>query len=349
VKTILLADDSITIQKVVELTFSDGDYRVFCVANGAQALRKIPEVRPDVVLLDIVMPEKNGYEVCEALQADPATASIPVLLLTGTFEPFDQTRAEAAGARGHVTKPFESHTLVQRVEELLAQGAERGRVAAAPVSVASTAIPSPSPASVAASYAASSLAATQASADPAPSFAPAMPRPATQPTGSHPALAPPEPDSGGAYLGFADLAIGEEETVVRDRYDEMDTPASPDTNASGTEPGESMEGFVSGYDMPASTTPPTRGEEPHVRAASVSRPESGFPPAPAATPAAPAGRGDEAIPAASLSPEALDRLADLVVRRMSERVVREIAWEVIPGVAESVVRERIKELEERES
>jgi hypothetical protein len=53
--------------------------------------------------------------------------------------------------------------------------------------------------------------------------------------------------------------------------------------------------------------------------------------------------------AASLSPEALDRLADLVVRRMSERVVREIAWEVIPGVAESVVRERIKELEERES
>jgi CheY-like chemotaxis protein len=347
VKTILLADDSITIQKVVELTFSDGDYRVFCVANGAQALRKIPEVRPDVVLLDIVMPEKNGYEVCEALQADPATASIPVLLLTGTFEPFDQTRAEAAGARGHVTKPFESHTLVQRVEELLAQGPARGRAAAAPAPIASPSIPAPSPASGATPRAASSFAATEAAADPAPPM-PAMSRPVNQPTGPHPALVPAEPDSGGAYLGFADLAIGEEDAVVRDRYDEMDAPASPDANASGSGAGESMEGFVSGYDMPASTTPPSRGETPRTPAAAAPRPASDLPPAPPDTPAAPAARSDDSFPAA-LSPEALDRLADLVVRRMSERVVREIAWEVIPGVAESVVRERIKELEERES
>ncbi|HKQ98790.1 MAG TPA: response regulator, partial [Candidatus Polarisedimenticolia bacterium] len=119
-KTILLADDSITIQKVVELTFSDGEYRVLCVANGAQALRKIAESRPDIVLLDVIMPEKNGYEVCEAMKADAATAAIPVLLLTGTFEPFDQRRADAAGADGHLTKPFESHTLVARVEELIA-------------------------------------------------------------------------------------------------------------------------------------------------------------------------------------------------------------------------------------
>ena len=347
-KTILLADDSITIQKVVELTFSDGDYRVFCVANGAQALRKIPEVRPDVVLLDIVMPEKNGYEVCEALQADPATASIPVLLLTGTFEPFDQTRAEAAGARGHVTKPFESHTLVQRVEELLAQGPARGRVAAAPAPIAPPSIPASSPASGATPSAASSFAAAESAADPAPPFAPTLSRPVNQPTGPHPAIAPQEPDSGGAYLGFADLAIGEEETVVRDRYDEMDAPVSPDASASGSGAGESMEGFVSGYDMPASTTPSSRGEEARAPAAAASRPASGLPPAPAEPPAAPAARGEESIPAA-LSPEALDRLADLVVRRMSERVVREIAWEVIPGVAESVVRERIKELEERES
>ena len=345
-KTILLADDSITIQKVVELTFSDGDYRVFCVANGAQALRKIPEVRPDVVLLDIVMPEKNGYEVCEALQADPATASIPVLLLTGTFEPFDQTRAEAAGARGHVTKPVESHTLVQRVEELLAQGPARGRLAAAPAPTASG--PIPSPASGATPRAPAASAATEPAADSASPFAPTLSRPVNQPTGPHPVLVPPEPDTGGAYLGFADLAIGEEETVVRDRYDEMDAPASPDANASGSGAGESMEGFVSGYDMPASTTPPPRGQEPRTPAGVAPRPAPGAPPAPAETAAAPAARGDESIPSATLSPEALDRLADLVVRRMSERVVREIAWEVIPGVAESVVRERIKELEERE-
>jgi CheY-like chemotaxis protein len=340
VKTILLADDSITIQKVVELTFSDGDYRVFCVANGAQALRKIPEVRPDVVLLDIVMPEKNGYEVCEALRADPATASIPVLLLTGTFEPFDQARAEAAGARGHVTKPFESHTLVQRVEELLAQGRAAGPSIAPPV--ASAPILTPSPA-----VAASSFAASVASAEPAAAFPPPIDRPDSRPTGPHTAFAPAEPDPGGAYLGFADLAIGEEETVVRDRYDEVDTPPTPGASPSGGETGETMEGFVSGYDMPASTTPQSRGGETRVPAPISSRSAAGSP-APAGAPAQAESGGEDQMSAASLSAETLDRLADLVVRRMSERVVREIAWEVIPGVAESVVRERIKELEERE-
>src|SRR2546425_1090292 len=120
VKTILLADDSITIQKVVELTFSEADYRVVCVSSGGQALKKVSEVRPDVILLDVIMPEKNGYEVCEQLKRSPATSGIPVLLLTGTFEPFDKKRADAAGANGPLTKPFEAQVLGGRVEELIA-------------------------------------------------------------------------------------------------------------------------------------------------------------------------------------------------------------------------------------
>src|SRR6266850_3262222 len=64
-KKILLANDSITIQKVVELTFSDGDYEVIAVNNGAKAIQKLAEMRPDIILSDIIMPEKNGYEVCE--------------------------------------------------------------------------------------------------------------------------------------------------------------------------------------------------------------------------------------------------------------------------------------------
>src|SRR5262245_20789758 len=119
-KKILLADDSITIQKVVELTFSEGDYQVFAVGNGTQALRKVHEVKPDIALLDVIMPEASGYEVCEKLKRDPDTSRIPVLLLTGTFEPFDRRRAEAAGADGHLTKPFESQVLISRVEELIA-------------------------------------------------------------------------------------------------------------------------------------------------------------------------------------------------------------------------------------
>ena len=78
-KKILLADDSITIQKVVELTFSDADYEVTAVNNGAKAIAKLAEMRPDIILSDIIMPEKNGYEVCEYVKSHPEYRSIPVL------------------------------------------------------------------------------------------------------------------------------------------------------------------------------------------------------------------------------------------------------------------------------
>src|SRR6202022_4928348 len=95
---ILLAADSLTIQKVVELTFSDSDYDLVCVSNGQKALDRVRDDRPDSILADVVMPEKNGYEVCEAIKGNPATARIPVVLLSGTFEPFDRERAEGFGA-----------------------------------------------------------------------------------------------------------------------------------------------------------------------------------------------------------------------------------------------------------
>jgi len=131
-KKILLADDSITIQKVVELTFSDGDYEVTAVNNGAKAVQKLSEMRPDIILSDIIMPEKNGYEVCEYVKSHPDFRNIPVVLLTGTFEPFDPDRAEKAGCDAVVTKPFESQSLIQRVEELIAQSAGAAPAAVAP-------------------------------------------------------------------------------------------------------------------------------------------------------------------------------------------------------------------------
>jgi CheY-like chemotaxis protein len=120
-KKILLADDSITIQKVVELTFSDGDYEVTAVNNGAKAIQKLSEMRPDIILSDIIMPEKNGYEVCEYVKSHPEYRNIPVILLTGTFEPFDPDRADKAGCDAVVTKPFESQSLIHKVEELVQQ------------------------------------------------------------------------------------------------------------------------------------------------------------------------------------------------------------------------------------
>ena len=124
-KKILLADDSITIQKVIELTFSDEDFDVITVGNGRLALEKLPEVRPDIVLCDIIMPEKDGYEVCEQIKTNPSTSHIPVLLLTGAFEPFDQERAARAGYDGSLAKPFEPETLIAKVKDLLARAPVR--------------------------------------------------------------------------------------------------------------------------------------------------------------------------------------------------------------------------------
>jgi hypothetical protein len=83
------------------------------------------------VLADVVMPGKSGYEVCEAIKTDPDLENVPVLLLTGTFEAFDEERARQAGADGHITKPFEAQALVDQVNALLARSAAAATSAAA--------------------------------------------------------------------------------------------------------------------------------------------------------------------------------------------------------------------------
>ena len=120
-RTILLADDSVTIQKVVELTFMDEDYEVVAVGNGDEAVRRLDDVDPDLVIADVHMPGANGFDLCRA--AKERNPSTPVLLLVGTFEPFQEADAEAAGADGHLKKPFDSQELLRRVDELLSAGA----------------------------------------------------------------------------------------------------------------------------------------------------------------------------------------------------------------------------------
>ena len=120
-RTILLADDSPTIRKIVELTFSETEYRIEVAATGTEALETIEAYQPDLVLADVVMPEPSGYELCRTIKA--SARPIPVLLLAGTFEPFDEGLARECGADGHLVKPFESRTLRLRVEALIEQGA----------------------------------------------------------------------------------------------------------------------------------------------------------------------------------------------------------------------------------
>ena len=118
-KNLLVADDSLTIRKVIGMVFATEDFQITAVDNGIDAIARARELRPDVVLADVMMPGKSGYEVCEALKSDPATQRIPVLLLAGTFEPFDENRARAARADDHITKPFESQALLDKVKTLV--------------------------------------------------------------------------------------------------------------------------------------------------------------------------------------------------------------------------------------
>ncbi|MEW5807458.1 MAG: response regulator [Acidobacteriota bacterium] len=118
-KKILVADDSITIQKVIEMAFMGGDYEVFCAGNGREALSKFNQYLPDIVLADTIMPEMDGYTLCSTIKSMADFSHVPVLLLSGAFEPFDRDRAEMSGADGILTKPFESRFLIEKVEKIL--------------------------------------------------------------------------------------------------------------------------------------------------------------------------------------------------------------------------------------
>jgi CheY-like chemotaxis protein len=115
-RKLLLADDSITIQKVVDLTFADEGVSVLCVGNGREAIERLEEFAPDVVLADVFMPEMNGYQVCEYIKHHDKLKHIPVMLLVGSFEPFDEEEARRVGANDTLTKPFQSiRRLIEKV------------------------------------------------------------------------------------------------------------------------------------------------------------------------------------------------------------------------------------------
>ena len=266
-KKIFLADDSITIQKVVELTFSEGAYEVVCVGNGALAMQRVAEVNPDIALIDVVMPEKTGYEVCAHIKKNPELAWMPVLLLTGTFEPFDESRAREAKADGHFTKPFESRGLISRVNELLSARPRPGVVDDEP---------------------------EEAKAPPPPPAATMRGAMQTAPA----AARQTQPQRPGAAELFTRV------------------PAGP---------------------APKPPLPPAIAKEPLSR------------PAPAVSPAAPAPAPAAAAGSATgaMSQEALEQVAREAVAKVCEKVIREVAWEVIPDLAESIIRGRIRELEEK--
>ena len=237
-KTLLLADDSVTIQKVVSISFASEDVTLVTVDNGDDAIERAREVRPDMILADVVMPGKSGYEVCEAVKADPDLRHVPVLLLSGTFEAFDEEHAARVGADGHIAKPFESQSLVEQVNSYLH---------AVPTPTPSVAVPVPAP----------EVAAPSAAADPeADSF-----------DFFDDDLGAAEPDAPEPAPEASDLDLSDSAFAMGD--DDLIPPEiSDDESLSGSDPEDGFVGtgeiypdrtlaLVPDDDAPASEIPPT--------------------------------------------------------------------------------------------
>lgn len=123
--TLLLADDSVTVQRVIELTFADEGFKVVSFSDGDEVVGYLGAGhKPDVILADTTMPARDGYDVAAWVRGQASLAQVPVVLMTGAFEPIDDRRAEACQADAVLVKPFEPQQVVSLVKRML--GGERG-------------------------------------------------------------------------------------------------------------------------------------------------------------------------------------------------------------------------------
>jgi CheY-like chemotaxis protein len=117
---ILIAEDEPDIRNLVTFTLRFAGHDVTAVQNGAEALEKVPEVNPDLILMDVRMPRMDGYEACKRLKADPVLKDIPLVFLSAKGQEAEVQTGLEAGAVAYILKPFSPDQLTQRVEELLA-------------------------------------------------------------------------------------------------------------------------------------------------------------------------------------------------------------------------------------
>ncbi|MFH1560138.1 MAG: response regulator [Chloroflexota bacterium] len=121
-KTILLVDDEEAILELISATLTYGDgYQFVLARDGEEALNTARRDKPDLILLDILMPKRDGYYVCQALKQDPETAHIKVLILTALAQEMERQKALDAGADGYLTKPFSPMMLLEKLEESLSE------------------------------------------------------------------------------------------------------------------------------------------------------------------------------------------------------------------------------------
>jgi CheY-like chemotaxis protein len=336
---LLLADDSVTIQRVIELTFADENIDVVAVSDGDQAIARIESDPPDIVLADIGMPGRDGYEVAAHVKGSPRLMHIPVLLLTGAFEPVDQSRAAAVGSDGVLAKPFEPQLVIARVKELLAQPSHPH------MSLDADLAPPPAPAGqqpheLDEYFDRLDAAFANLSSQPQPS--------ATTPAPATPAAAPDESQTPAASSTPADIESDwfsvPAPSAPTPRTDLPLSYASPAPSfaAAGSAPHETAPAAVS--QAPVPTAPPLPSVAPTavpsladafaaILAAEQTDPAAG----PVSWPAAPAI-------AQPIGDEVVEEVVRRVLERLSDRVVRETAGPIVSTVAERLVREEIERI-----
>jgi CheY-like chemotaxis protein len=357
-RKLLLADDSATIQKVIDLTFADEGVRVMAVGNGQEAIDQLLEFAPDIVLADVFMPARTGYEVCEYVKTNEKLKHIPVMLLVGSFEPFDEAEARRVGADDILTKPFQSiRRLIDRVGALVSSPpvvekesptAELPRIEEPEEEVVRL---EPEELEV---TTADTLPLDDAIA------AQSLPREEKMETETR-------NDSDVLLdLGeFEPVGASADDEFVLDLDDDVAPPAyEPAPVRAFVEPQVTVAAAASGYEssyqpevhssfadtqeLPYASEVPYANE---VQDVAVVEPEPQpmfAEPAPAFSAPAPsaAAAPGTSITADQLSPEMIDAIARRVVEMMSDKVVREIAWEVVPDLAELLIK---RQLEERQA
>jgi CheY-like chemotaxis protein len=216
VARILVADDNSNIQKMVGLALKDQGIDVVAVGNGEAAVRKISDLKPDLVLADVFMPVRNGYEVCQYVKMDPTLAHIPVILLVGAFDPLDEQEAQRVGADGVLKKPFvPPDPLISMVKSAL----QRAGVAHGNVSVAKAPEPEVMKGTDLLTPSSASKSTMGTPPPPMPSHAPAI-APLDQESFVDEAPARPDPvriDSGSQTVAFGSLL----ETPAEDKEDDL--------------------------------------------------------------------------------------------------------------------------------
>ena len=118
---ILVVDDEIYIVHILDFSLGMEGYEVLTALDGEQALERLKSDKPDLIVLDIMMPKVDGYEVCRAIKANPETQHIPVILLSAKGRNVDQKMGFDVGADDYITKPFSPRKLVERINALLGQ------------------------------------------------------------------------------------------------------------------------------------------------------------------------------------------------------------------------------------